>query len=96
VKRAEIQYEPNGRSRGTGVVEFNTAEDAETAIGKLHPFPHFTSSLTVPSAKFTGYQYGGRALGLSYVRYTNVSSNGASGEAMDTDQTGGLTQDQIM
>jgi len=51
---------------------------------------------TLLSAKFTGYQYGGRALGLSYVRYTNVSSNGASGEAMDADQTGGLTQDQIM
>jgi len=37
VKRAEIQYEPNGRSRGSGVVEFNTAEDAETAIGKSLP-----------------------------------------------------------
>jgi len=34
VERAEIQYEPNGRSRGTGVVEFDTAENAETAIGK--------------------------------------------------------------
>lgn len=35
VERAEIQYEPNGRSRGTGVVEFDTAENAETAICKL-------------------------------------------------------------
>jgi RNA recognition motif-containing protein len=35
VERAEIQYEPNGRSRGTGVVEFEKSEDAETAIGKL-------------------------------------------------------------
>lgn len=34
VERAEIQYEPNGRSRGTGVVEFDSAENAETAIGK--------------------------------------------------------------
>ena len=33
VERAEIQYEPNGRSRGTGVVEFGSADDAETAIG---------------------------------------------------------------
>jgi RNA recognition motif-containing protein len=33
VERAEIQYEPNGRSRGTGVVEFSSADDAETAIG---------------------------------------------------------------
>ncbi|KAH0356905.1 hypothetical protein KCU81_g35, partial [Aureobasidium melanogenum] len=32
VERAEIQYEPNGRSRGTGVVEFGSAEDAGTAI----------------------------------------------------------------
>jgi RNA recognition motif-containing protein len=34
VERAEIQYEPNGRSRGTGVVEFDTADNAETAISK--------------------------------------------------------------
>jgi hypothetical protein len=32
VERAEIQYEPNGRSRGSGVVEFDSAETAETAI----------------------------------------------------------------
>ncbi|CAI9637570.1 unnamed protein product [Alternaria burnsii] len=55
VERAEIQYEPNGRSRGTGVVEFAQAADAETSI-----------------AKFTGYQYGGRPLGLAYVKYTNI------------------------
>ena len=35
VERAEIQYEPNGRSRGTGVVEFDSADNAETAICKL-------------------------------------------------------------
>ena len=34
VERAEIQYEPNGRSRGTGVVKFDKREDAETAISK--------------------------------------------------------------
>lgn len=34
VERAEIQYEPNGRSRGTGVVEFEKLSDAETAIGE--------------------------------------------------------------
>lgn len=33
VEKAEIQYEPNGRSRGTGVVEFDNAETAETSIG---------------------------------------------------------------
>jgi RNA recognition motif-containing protein len=74
VKKAEIQYEPNGRSRGTGVVEFDTAENAETAI-----------------AKFTGYQYGGRPLGLSFVRYSNVSNG--TGDAMDTSQ---VDQDQVM
>ncbi|KAF2495333.1 hypothetical protein BU16DRAFT_461223 [Lophium mytilinum] len=77
VSRAEIQYEANGRSRGTGVVQFEKLEDAVTAI-----------------SKFTGYQYGGRPLGLSHVRYTNVSNGG---EAMEgTEATGGLTQDQIM
>lgn len=39
VERAEIQYEPNGRSKGTGVVEFDTQENAETAICKSTPFP---------------------------------------------------------
>ncbi|PGH26553.1 hypothetical protein AJ80_01682 [Polytolypa hystricis UAMH7299] len=76
VERAEIQYEPNGRSRGTGVVQFDSAENAETAINK-----------------FTGYQYGGRPLGLTFVKYLNASS----GDAMEgTEPTGGLTQDQIM
>ncbi len=50
-------------------------------------------SLTCCLAKFTGYQYGGRPLGLSYVKYTNMGN----GEAMEGQEaTGGLTQDQIM
>ena len=40
VERAEIQYEPNGRSRGTGVVQFDTAENAETAISMKHGLNH--------------------------------------------------------
>ncbi|KAL1864930.1 g-strand binding protein [Paecilomyces lecythidis] len=77
VERAEIQYEPNGRSRGTGVVEFDNAETAETAI-----------------AKFTGYQYGGRPLGITFVKYLNA---GPQGDAMDgAEPTSGITQDQIM
>lgn len=45
------------------------------------------------TAKFTGYQYGGRPLGLSYVKYTNQNN----GDVMEgTEHTGGLTQDQIM
>ncbi|KAI1942177.1 g-strand binding protein [Ophidiomyces ophidiicola] len=77
VERAEIQYEPNGRSRGTGVVQFDTIENAETAI-----------------SKFTGYQYGGRPLGLTFVKYMN----GGSSDAMEVsaEQPTGITQDQIM
>jgi len=33
VERAEIQYESNGRSKGTGVVEFASQDDAATSIG---------------------------------------------------------------
>jgi hypothetical protein len=37
--------------------------------------------------------YGGRPLGLSYVKYTNVNGN----EAMEGQEaTGEMTQDQIM
>ncbi|KAI9822301.1 MAG: hypothetical protein M1827_000019 [Pycnora praestabilis] len=75
VERAEIQYEPNGRSRGTGVVQFDSAENAETAI-----------------SKFSGYQYGGRPLGLTFVKYMNVGN----GDAMEGTEATGLTQDQIM
>jgi hypothetical protein len=47
--------------------------------------------LLTSAAKFTGYQYGGRPLGLSYVRYSNAGGGGP----METDALG-LTQDQIM
>ncbi|THW14023.1 RNA-binding domain-containing protein [Aureobasidium pullulans] len=80
VERAEIQYEPNGRSRGTGVVEFGSVDDAATAI-----------------TKFSGYQYGGRPLGLTYVRYSNQQP--AMDPMQGQEQTSmpmGLTQDQIM
>ncbi|SPJ78963.1 related to Gbp2p [Fusarium torulosum] len=75
VEQAEIQYEPSGRSRGTGVVRFDSADTAETAI-----------------SKFQGYQYGGRPLNLSFVKYLNQGGS----DVMDTDPHGGLTQDQIM
>lgn len=74
VDQAEIQYEPSGRSRGTGVVKFDTLDNADTAI-----------------AKFSGYQYGGRPLGLSYVRYL-----GQGEESMGKDDSMGMTQDQMM
>lgn len=45
----------------------------------------------VTVAKFTGYQYGGRPLGLTYVKYQNP------GDAMEgQEESGGMTQDQIM
>jgi len=45
------------------------------------------------TAKFAGYQYGGRPLGLTYVKYLNAGPS----EAMEgTEPTSGLTQDQIM
>jgi hypothetical protein len=43
------------------------------------------------AAKFTGYQYGGRPLGLTYVKYTNANGE----DAMEADGTG-MTQDQMM
>jgi len=49
--------------------------------------------LTTVEAKFTGYQYGGRPLGLTFVKYQNANG----GDAMEgTEDNGGLTQDQIM
>ena len=75
VEQAEIQYEPSGRSKGSGVVRFDSADTADTAINK-----------------FQGYQYGGRPLGLSFVKYMNQGG----GDSMDTDNHGGLTQDQMM
>lgn len=52
VERAEICYEPSGRSKGTGVVQFDGQDAAAISI-----------------QKFTGYPYGGRPLGLSFVKY---------------------------
>jgi hypothetical protein len=43
------------------------------------------------AAKFTGYQYGGRPLGLTFVKYTNANG----GDAMEAEGTG-MTQDQMM
>ena len=42
-------------------------------------------------AKFTGYQYGGRPLGLTYVKYLN-----AGGDMMEGAEPTGDMQDQVM
>lgn len=47
------------------------------------------------TAKFTGYQYGGRPLGITFVKYLNPGP--APGEMMEgAEPTEGITQDQIM
>ena len=38
VDRAEIGYEPSGRSRGIGVVQFDALETAESAIHKFQGY----------------------------------------------------------
>lgn len=79
MEQAEIQYEPSGRSKGTGVVRFDDADTADTAI-----------------SKFQSYQYGGRPLNLSFVKYLNQSGSGSTGDAMEAESHGGMTQDQMM
>ncbi|PWY88483.1 RNA-binding domain-containing protein [Aspergillus heteromorphus CBS 117.55] len=79
VDRAEIQYEPNGRSRGTGVVQFDSGDTAETAI-----------------SKFTGYQYGGRPLGITFVKYLNAGPGPEDIMDDGPEPSAALTQDQIM
>ena len=98
VDRAEIQYEPNGRSRGTGVVQFDSADTAETAICRFNqkyarPYRKMANQPLL-AAKFTGYQYGGRPLGITFVKYMNMVSG--PGDPMDGAEPTGLTQDQIM
>lgn len=50
--------------------------------------------LTVIAAKFTGYQYGGRPLGITFVRYVHPSGAGSVGDVGD--ESAGITQDQMM
>jgi RNA recognition motif-containing protein len=38
VERAEIGYEPTGRSRGIGVVQFDSIDVAESAIQKFQGY----------------------------------------------------------
>lgn len=45
VKEAEVLFE-NGRSKGAGVVQFNTVEEAETAIAKFQSYSYGGASLS--------------------------------------------------
>ena len=101
VERAEIQYEPNGRSRGTGVVQFDAPDTADTAICKLTTTPREApistdSFANLIAAKFSGYQYGGRPLGITFVKYMNAGAPHNSDIMMEGQEPTGLTQDQIM
>ena len=110
VEHAEIQYLPDGRSNGTGVVRFQSEEMAEKAIGEnKHP-----SNKTRKTAAnrlidtFTGYLYGQRPLGITFAKRNTrarAEAQEGSGEAMGgmehqaQDQMmepTGITQDQIM
>lgn len=44
VEEAEVLYE-NGRSKGAGVVQFNTIEEAETAISKFQSYSYGGTSI---------------------------------------------------
>lgn len=52
VVRAEIQYEPNGRSRGSGVVQFVAEEHAGTAIEKFQGYSYGGRPLGLDFAKY--------------------------------------------
>ena len=49
-------------------------------------------------AKFSGYMYGGRPLGLTFVKYLNAQGAGPGDvmEGTEHQHPEGLTQDQIM
>lgn len=52
VEKAEIQYEPNGRSRGTGVVLFGSQQDAATAIEKFQGYAYGGRPLGLDYARY--------------------------------------------
>lgn len=52
VEQAEIQYEPSGRSRGTGVVRFDSADTAETSIAKFQGYQYGGRPLNLGFVKY--------------------------------------------
>jgi hypothetical protein len=72
VQNAEVLFD-GGRSKGVGVVQFETVQEAETAIGtliedntKFNQEKQLTDSLFFRTAKFQNYSYGGRPLSLEF------------------------------
>jgi len=62
VEQAEIQYEPSGRSRGTGVVRFDNADTAETAIAKFQGYQYGGRPLNIAYAKYLNPQQNDNAM----------------------------------
>jgi hypothetical protein len=63
VELAEILFDGT-RSKGMGVVQFNQVQEAETAIGTWSCLQIVYALLNRYVAKFQGYMYGGRPLGM--------------------------------
>lgn len=59
VERAEIQYEPNGRSRGSGVCEFGNQDDAAQAISKFQSYEYGGRPLQITYARYSNAGAGG-------------------------------------
>lgn len=62
VERAEIQYEGNGRSKGSGVCEFAAQDDAATAISKFQGYEYGGRPLQITYARYTSGGSGGNAM----------------------------------
>ena len=81
VVRADVQENPDGRSKGTGIVVFETVEEANNAIAMYNDFDLHGRKLEVREDRFPGrppmpsfrrgfdgdYGYGGGARGGGYV-----------------------------
>jgi RNA recognition motif-containing protein len=52
VEQAEIQYEPSGRSRGSGVVRFDSQQTAGTAIDKFQGYQYGNRPLGLSYIKY--------------------------------------------
>ena len=66
VERAEIGFEPSGRSRGIGVVQFDALETSESSIQKFQGYIYGGRQASNSTAT------DGRPLNLSYVKYLNA------------------------
>ena len=71
-------------------MQFDSAENADIAIGKCFLLCDISGSgeILIHSriAKFSGYLYGGRPLGLTFVRYTTFGDSTMEGaEPMGVD-----------